>query len=178
LGLGRVHCSRRAAARPEEPAPDDRRRSEIERAKALDTEAVRLYRAGRYADALAAAREAVAIKERLLGPEHAGVGASLTNVGAILQAQGALREGASVLARALAITEATLGAEDEATEKAITNLASVHHAAGDFATARPLFERALAIAEKVHGAEAASTADSLVNLGDEIHVDDGAEKRS
>ncbi|MBK7219477.1 MAG: tetratricopeptide repeat protein [Candidatus Promineofilum sp.] len=99
----------------------------------------------------------MAIRERVLGPEHPATAGSLNNLGALLQAQGDLGGGAT-RARP-GHPRRVLGPEHPDTARASTT------AQGDLAGARPYTERALAIRERVLGPEHPDTAQSLNNLG-------------
>ena len=48
-----------------------------ESADALNAEVIRLYRAGKYAEAIPLARRVLALHEKALGPDHPNVGTSL-----------------------------------------------------------------------------------------------------
>src|SRR5262245_576288 len=63
-----------------------------ESADTLNAEILRLYHAGKYADAVPLARRALAIREKALGPEHPEVGGSLNNLASLYQAQGRYAE--------------------------------------------------------------------------------------
>jgi tetratricopeptide (TPR) repeat protein len=107
---------------------------------------------------------ALAIREKLLGPEHSDTATSLNNLASLLQDQGDLAGVRPLLERALAIYERALGPEHPYTSASLNNLASLLQDQGDLAGARPLFERALAIREKALGPEHPGTAMSLGNL--------------
>ena len=66
------------------------------------------YGRGRYAEAEALARRALAIRERLLGPNDHDVAGSLAQLGNVLLARGNLAEAEQVQTRALAIVEKLL----------------------------------------------------------------------
>ena len=125
------------------------------------------YRHGALA-AYAAARplfeRALAIREKVLGPEHPDTATSLNNLAGLLQAQGEFAAARPLFERALA-REKVLGPEHPDTAMSLNNLAHLlHRAQGELAAARPLCERALAIHEKVLGPEHPATANSLNNL--------------
>ena len=126
-----------------------------------------MYR-GKVLAAYAVARplyeRALAIREKVLGPEHPDIAASLNNLASLLGAQGDLAGAQALYERALAVSEKALGAEHPGTGNTLNNLASLLGAQGDLAGARPLYERALAISEKALGAEHPTTATSLDNL--------------
>ena len=96
---------------------------------------------------------ALAIREKVLGPEHADTANSLNNLAFLLQPQGELAAARPLYERALAIREKVLGPEHPDTATSLNNLALLLHDQGELAAARPLFERALAIREKVLGPE-------------------------
>ena len=71
-----------------------------------------LYAArGQAARAEPLSRQALAIREKVLGAEHADVAASLENLGSIYAAQGQYAQAEPLLRRALGIREKTLGPE-------------------------------------------------------------------
>jgi tetratricopeptide (TPR) repeat protein len=114
-----------------------------------------------YSQAAPLLRDALAICEKTLGPEHHDTAGSLNNLANVLRAQGDLAGARPLFERALAIREKALGPEHPDTATCLNNLASVLKAQGDFAGARPLYERALAIREKALGPEHSDTAESL-----------------
>ncbi|MGO9601282.1 MAG: tetratricopeptide repeat protein [Isosphaeraceae bacterium] len=73
------------AAPPRSHSKADDRLAE---AKSLSAEVVRLYGQGRYREATAKARRALAIRERVLGKHHPDTAACLDNLAALLKAQG------------------------------------------------------------------------------------------
>ena len=108
--------------------------------RAIDSEARPLF------------ERALAIREKLLGPEHPDTATSLNNLANLLLDQRDLAGARPLLERALAIWEKALGPEHPDTATSLNNLASLlHRASGDLAGARPLLERALAIREKALG---------------------------
>jgi len=130
-----------------------------------------LDRAGRYFHGRAAHsqaaqlfRDALAIREKTLGPEHSDTATSLNNLADLLRDQGDFAGARPLHERALAIRERALGSEHPDTATSLNNLAILLKAEGDFAGALPLYQRALAIREKVLGLEHPDTATSLNNL--------------
>jgi tetratricopeptide (TPR) repeat protein len=110
-------------------------------------------------------QDALAIREKVLGPEHPDTAESLTGLAAVLQAQGDRAAARPLFERALAINEKALGPEHPHTATSLGNLASLLSRQGDLARARPLLERALAICEGALGPEHPHTATKLLNLG-------------
>ncbi len=130
-----------------------------------------LDRAGRYFHGRAAHsqaaqlfRDALAIREKTLGPEHSDTATSLNNLANLLRDQGDFAGARSLHERALAIREKALGPEHSDTATSLNNLAMILKAQGDFAQARPLFERALSIYERALGLEHPAAALSLNQL--------------
>ena len=109
-------------------------------------------------------RDALAIREKTLDPEHPDTAENLNHLGFLLQLQGDLTGARPLFERALAIHEKVLGPEHPDTARSFNNFALLLQAQGDLAGARPLFERALAIREKVLGPEHPDTARSLHNF--------------
>jgi tetratricopeptide (TPR) repeat protein len=80
------------------------------------------------ADALL--REALALQEKALGPNHPEVGTTLNNLGSELLAKGKLLEAETVQRRSLRILEATLGPRHVRTGLSASNLGDILAAAG------------------------------------------------
>src|SRR5262245_59220430 len=59
-----------------------------ESVEALNAEAIRLYRGGRYAEAILLAQRALVLLEKALGPDHPDVGTLLNNLAEFYQSQG------------------------------------------------------------------------------------------
>jgi len=138
---------------------------EIGDVESLNAEAVRLYQAGRYDEAIPLTQRALAILEKNLGPEHPAVAVSLNNLAALYTNKGDYARAEPLLERALAIQEKALGQEHPTVATSLDNLAVLYNNKGDYARAEPLFERALAIREKTFGLEHPDLANSLNNLG-------------
>ena len=119
---------------------------------------------GDYAQSEPLQREALAIHEEALGPEHPDTARSLNNLADLLQIQGDLTTARPLHERALAIREKAFGPEHPQTAESVGNFAALLRDQGDLAEARPLYERALAINEKVLGPDHLLTAKSLRGL--------------
>ena len=94
---------------------------------------------------------ALAIWERVLGPDHPDTASSLNNLGSLLREMGDPAGARPYLERALAIRERVLGPDHPDTAQSLNNLGVLLQAMGDPAGARPYYERALAILERVFG---------------------------
>jgi len=145
--------SKKAAPPSEDPA-------------ALNAEVVKLYQAGKYAEAIPLAQRALAIQEKALGPEHPAVATSLNNLAALHNSMGAYAKAEPLYQRALAIDEKALGPEHPDVATSLNNQAFLYYSMGAYAKAEPLYQRALGIDEKALGPEHPDVAVSLNNLAE------------
>jgi tetratricopeptide (TPR) repeat protein len=125
------------------------------------------YRVGAlatYAQARLLAERALAIREKVLGPEHPDTACSLNNLGFLIERQGQLVEARQLYERGLAINEKVLGPEHPRTGDNIHNLGRLLQFQGNFAEARPFQGRAVALFEKALGLEHIKTLLSVTNL--------------
>jgi tetratricopeptide (TPR) repeat protein len=146
--------------------PDDASVSDL-----LDRAGSYFFGRAAYSQAEPLLRGALAIREKVLGPEHPDKASSLNNLASLLlEAQGDLAGARPLYERALAIREKVLGPEHPRTASSLNNLALLLKDQGDLAGARPLHERALAIREKALGPEHPHTATSFGNLANLLHA--------
>jgi tetratricopeptide (TPR) repeat protein/CHAT domain-containing protein len=138
--------------------------AELAEAKKLDNQALTLYKAGRYDEAIVLAKRLLAIQEKALGSEHPDVANSLNRLAVLYNDKGDYAQAEPLYKRALAIFEKTLGLEHPDAANSLNNLAGLYRNKGDYAQAEPLYKRALAIREKVLGSEHPDVANSLNNL--------------
>jgi tetratricopeptide (TPR) repeat protein len=117
-----------------------------------------------YAQARPLYERALAITEKLRGPDHSDTALILNELALLLQDQGELAGARQLHERALTIRERVLGPDHTDTAESLNNLARLLQAQGELAAARPLLERAVAIYRKALGPEHPSTATSLNNL--------------
>src|SRR4051794_18826132 len=112
----------------------------------------RLYRAtGRYADAEALFKRAIAISEKALRPDHPDLAIQLNNLAELYQDTGRHAEAEPLYARAIAIGEKTLAPDHPHLGIRLGDLALLYYYNGRYREAEPLFERAVAISEKALG---------------------------
>jgi tetratricopeptide (TPR) repeat protein len=122
--------------------------NDVEVADSLVNLAVVHRAQGDTAGALELQKEALAVREKALGPDHPDVAASLNSIAALYSAQDDYAAAEPLLIRALAIREKALGADDRYTAQSLNNLALLHAAQGRYAQAEPLYQRATAIFEQ------------------------------
>ena len=96
-------------------------------------------------------RRALAIDEKVHGPEHPTVAIDANNIGQILKAQGDLEGALEWTKRALAIDEKVYGVEHPTVAIRANNIGAILQAQGDLEGALEWTKRALAIDEKVYG---------------------------
>jgi len=137
---------------------------QAEDADALNAQVVRLYQAGKYAEAIPIAERVLAIREKALGPDHPDVATSLNNLAELYRAQGRTAQAEPLYRRALVVYEKALGPEHPLVATALNNLAGLYRAQGRTAQAEPLYRRALAVYEKALGPEHPDVATALNNL--------------
>jgi len=127
-------------------------------------EAVALYKAGKYAEAMAQGERALVLREALLGSSHPKVANCLDLLGKLHRLQGNAGQAGLLLQRALTIREAALGQHHPRVATSLNNLASLYAAQGLYDQAKPLYVRALALREAAFGQRHPSVATSLNNL--------------
>jgi CHAT domain-containing protein/Tfp pilus assembly protein PilF len=136
----------------------------ITEAEQLDRQVGQLYQEGRYAEAIAAAQQALALREQALDPTHPGIATSLNNLAVLYQAQGDYAQAEAYLLRALAIREQSLPAEHPHIAQNFNNLAALYQEQGLYEEAEAYHLRALAIRERTLPAADPDLAQSFNNL--------------
>jgi CHAT domain-containing protein/Tfp pilus assembly protein PilF len=130
----------------------------------LFTEFPRLYRAGKYDEALPLVEHVLEIRERVLGPEHPVVVATVNNLAILYQLIGDYTKAESLFQRTLTIKEKAHGPEHSDVARLLNNLAFLYKSRGDYAKAEPLYLRALTILERTLGPEHPDVASTLNSL--------------
>ena len=106
-------------------------------------------------------RQALAIRERALGPSHPFVATSLTDLGNLVYVRGRYTEAGPMYQKALAIEEQALGPEHPRVACSLACLAYAYQGQGELAKAEAHYRRALAIREKTLPAVPADVAGIL-----------------
>jgi len=143
--------------------PPSVRGSDLARAEALESQALALDLAGKYVEATAVARAALALREKSLGPEHPLVAQILNHLANTLHSLGSHEEAKALYERALAIREKALGKDDPFVAEVLTNLGRLRATQGAYEDAKGLLDRALEIEEKAFGEDDARVADVLAH---------------
>lgn len=136
-----------------------------DRLKAADiTLAVVLLDQGSYSEGELLAKQALAIRRRLLGPEHPLIAESLNNVATSLHLQKRYVDAEPLYRASLEMEESILGVEHANIGTTLANLAAVLQAQGSFLEAEKVHREALAVRRQVLGDNHPHVALSLTNL--------------
>jgi CHAT domain-containing protein/tetratricopeptide (TPR) repeat protein len=149
---------RKAAALP---AP---KRVALADAPAMSAKAEKLDQLVKYAQAESLYRQALAVFEEVLGPQHPDTAESYHKLAFNLDAQGRFKEAEPLFRKALAVFEEVLGPKHPLTATSYNDLALNVQAQGRAHEAEPLYRRALAVREQVLGPRHSETAKGYNNL--------------
>ena len=130
----------------------------VDEATAPKSDGTKLYSGDEHAEAIAAAKRALAMRQKALGPDHLAVGGSLEFLAVLYYRQGRYATAVSLCRRALEVYEKALGPENPSIANALNNLAQQYRAEGRYADAETLYQRSLAIREKGLGPDHPSLA--------------------
>ena len=117
-------------------------------------------------------KQAIVIKERLLGEWHPNTGASYNDLARVYMGQGEYGKAERLYEKVLAIREKALGEEHPDTGASYNNLANVYMSQGKYGQAMRLYEKGLMISKKALGEECLSTASAYNNLA-HVHEKQG-----
>ncbi|MCS6782795.1 MAG: CHAT domain-containing protein [Gloeomargarita sp. SKYG98] len=134
--------------------------SELQEARRLQQQVVKLQEQGRYTEALPLLKRSLTIQEKVLGPEHLAVAESWFELAELYQNLGDFTAAELAYQRSLAIAEKALGPEHPALAEILDSLAGLYEAQ----QAEPLLRRSLAIREKALGPEHLQVSESLIRL--------------
>jgi serine/threonine-protein kinase len=123
---------------------------------------------GKYDEGQADLERGLALREKLLGPDHPDVAASLANLGRVMNSRGDRTGGIRATERALAIYERAYGPDHPSVASMCNNLGAIHYDAGNYDAAVRYHERARALREKLLGPQHPQLASTLSNLGNAL----------
>jgi CHAT domain-containing protein/Tfp pilus assembly protein PilF len=118
-----------------------------------------------YAAARRCHEQALAIRQKVLGPGHPDTAESLNNLSSLHWLEGEYAAARRYVEQAVAIRQKVFGPEHPRTALSLANLGTVLFDMGEYGAARPYLEQALAARQKVLGPEHPETARNLNNLG-------------
>jgi tetratricopeptide (TPR) repeat protein len=119
----------------------------------------------RFADARRSCDRAIAMRERVLGPDHPDVAVVINLVGSIVEREGKAQEAVTERERAIAIYRNAKLENHPNLANALNNLGNAWLALGENDRAREAYEQSLAIRRRVYGEDHPDVATSLHNLG-------------
>lgn len=140
--------------------------AEAAEADRLNAQFLKLYREGKYDEAVPVAKRVVELREKALGGEDLKVAYALSNLANAYVRKGDRKESEPLFERALAIAEKRGAAETDFAADLNTQLGLLQVNAGSYKEGEPFLRRVLEIKEKVHGADSARVAPALLNLAD------------
>ncbi|MEC4807077.1 MAG: CHAT domain-containing tetratricopeptide repeat protein [Jaaginema sp. PMC 1079.18] len=138
--------------------------AQLAEANRLNQQALQMLREGQYETALPLARQALTIREQILGSNHPDVATSLNNLAGLFYSMGNFSAAEPLYQRALGIYEQVLGSDHPDIATSLNNLALLYADMGNYREAEPLYQRALTIREQAFGSEHPDVATSLNNL--------------
>ena len=141
--------------------PNDR---PLVEARKLAGEALLLATQSKADEALPLAEKVVALREKILGPEHADVGAALNFLAGVYFDKGEFKTAEPIYLRALAVREKAFGQEHLDVAESVNDLAVTYLNLGEYDRALPFYQRALAIYTKLLGPDDPQIAHALSNL--------------
>jgi len=157
--LQRAWAARRSRGEPASPL------SETADALILHRQG-RVYKGqGKFDEALAHYQQALEIRTRVLGHEHADVAASYNNIGVVYKGQGKLDEALAQHQKSLEIAIRVLGHEHKNVADSKYNVALLHKKRNEMKKARQLFLECEQIYAKVHGPSHSKTVDATRQAG-------------
>jgi tetratricopeptide (TPR) repeat protein len=140
-------------------------RNSLEYAAAVRNHAGWLIAKARLAEALPKSEAALAIRRRLLPPDHRDIASSLNDVAVCMQALGRTPEALPKLEAALDMWQRVMPGDHDEVAMTLNNLGDCHQMLGRFAEALPRFEGALAMWQRLHPGDHPNVAFGLNNVG-------------
>lgn len=138
--------------------------AELAEAQQLDKQIAALYDANNFSEAIILAERALAIRERVLGPDDPTVATSLNDLGFFYYMKGDYARAEPPYLRALEIRNKIFPPEHPDVVRSLNNLAMLYADEGDYVRAEHLFLRVLAIKEKLLGPEGLDVANPVTSL--------------
>jgi len=136
----------------------------LQEARKLNSDSIRLFREGKYDEALLLSERVLDIREKTLGSDHQDVAIAVNNIGRLYYHKGDYAKAESFYQRALTIREKTLGPEHPVVAASLNNLALLYSDTGDYEKAESFYQRSLTIGEKSLGPEHPDVGVTLTNI--------------
>jgi tetratricopeptide (TPR) repeat protein len=143
------------------PTADER---SLEDARRLSEDSRKLRKKGKYDEAVTLTERALAIREKVFGPDHLAVADSLHALASLYDDKSDYVKAEPLNLRALAIREKELGPDQPDVAKSVYNLAWIYYVRHDYTKAELFYRRALAIQENALGPNHPEVATTLNDL--------------
>lgn len=137
---------------------------------ALTNTIEQLQKQGNYGAAVPPSKELVAIAQRVLGPEHPTVAATLNNLAVLYKELGRFSEAVPLYQSSLGIREKALGSNHPDVASSLNNLANLYGEQGNYGEALPLYQRSLQIREQALSPNHPDVGLSVHNLAVMYHL--------
>jgi CHAT domain-containing protein len=141
------------------------RETSLQQARTLEYEASILSAAGKMDDALQPARQALDLREKLLGPEDASLERPLFVLGRTFERKADFKQAALFYERALAVQEKSSGLVSRRAWRILNNLSVVYLEMDELDKGESMLNQTLEIGEKVYGPDYIILANTLINMG-------------
>jgi len=119
---------------------------------------------GRYAEAEPLFKQALVMRQELLGDRHPSVATSLNNLAGLYSSQGRYEEAEPLFKQALALSQELLGDRHPSVATSLNNLAVLYKSQGRYEESEPLYKQSLAMRQELLGDRHPDVAGSLFNL--------------
>ena len=151
---------------------------DVAKSRELNASVMQLFSAGKYAEALPIARQALELREKALGGDNQELIPLLTNLAEITYALKSWEEADSFFRRALSLSEKTFGAKDARLAPLLERLAFVEHHREKDDAAEAFLLGALAIRDEAGASQHLEIAQTAFSLGQlyQLHNDYGKAK--
>ena len=134
--------------------------------EAIYQRGLKLYEAGKHAEAIPIAEEYIAVAAAKFGEEHPHYATGLGYLALLYQLLDRPSDAEPLFKRAVSIKGKILGPDHTQVADALHDVAEFYRKQGRFSEAEPLYQRVLSVAEKAMGREHASTGIVLGNLAE------------
>lgn len=138
---------------------------ELKESSDLSLSVVKLFKEGKFDEAIPLAKRALEIRERLLPPGDPMVLTALGNLGNLYNAKGDYSAAKKSFERLLALQEQQFGPSDVKLASTLDRLAVLYYRDRDLSKTEDTYQRALALREKTFGPDHVEVANSLFSLG-------------
>src|SRR5262245_1679565 len=153
-------------------AATDRDRA-LQEAYKLNKDFFQLYGAGKFDEAIAVVQRHLEINERIFGPDHHNVAATLGRLALLNAIKGEYAKAEALFQRSLLIKEKAFGPDHPDVASSLNNFAVLYMETAEYTKAEPLYRRALSIKEKTLGPDHPEVAIALNNLATLYHKKGG-----